>query len=91
VRKVLGASIQSIVGLLSLDFIKLVLVALVIASPLAWYLMHNWLQNFVYHIDIKWWVFGLTGLAAVVIAFATIGIQAIRAALANPVDSLRSE
>jgi len=91
VRKVLGASIQSIVGLLSLDFIKLVLIALVIASPLAWYLMHRWLQNFVYHIDIKWWVFGVTGLVAVLIAFVTIGFQAIRAALANPVDSLRSE
>lgn len=91
VRKVLGASTQSIVGLLSLDFLQLVLIAIVIAGPLAWFLMNRWLQNFAFHIDFQWWVIGVTGLVALLIAFGTISVQAIRAALANPVESLRSE
>lgn len=91
VRKVLGASVGNIVVLLSGDFIRLVIVAIVIASPVAWFIMHRWLQDFAYRVDISWWVFVAAGLLAVLIALATIGYQAIRAALANPVKSLRSE
>lgn len=91
VRKVLGATTGSIIGLLSKDFLKLVLVALFIASPLAYYFMENWLQDFAYRIDIQWWVFGLAGLLAVLVAFFTVSFQSVRAALANPVESLRSE
>lgn len=91
VRKVLGASVTGIVRLLSKDFIKLVLFALVIASPIAWWAMNQWLQDFAYHIDIQWWVFAVAGAAAVVIALLTVSWQAIRAAVANPVDSLRDE
>ncbi len=91
VRKVLGASVASVVGLLSKEFLSLVLIALVIASPIAWFFMHKWLSNFAYRIDIQWWMFALAGLGAMVIAFLTVGFQSVRAALANPVDSLRSE
>jgi len=91
VRKVLGASVGSIVTLLSKDFLKLVLVAIIIASPLAWYAMNNWLQDFAYRIDIEWWYFALAGLLAVGIALLTVSFQSIRAALMNPVKSLRSE
>ncbi len=91
VRKSLGASVHGIVTLLSSDFIKLVLIAIVIASPIAWYAMYNWLKDFAYHISIQWWVFALTGLLAIIIALLTISYQSIRAALMNPVRSLRSE
>jgi ABC-type antimicrobial peptide transport system permease subunit len=91
VRKVLGASVGSIVTLLSKDFLKLVLIAIVIASPIAWYAMNRWLQDFAYKIDIAWWVFALAGLLAVGIALITVSFQSIRAALMNPVKSLRSE
>lgn len=91
VRKSLGASVRSIVEMLSKDFIKLVLVAIVIASPIAWYAMNNWLKDFAYHITIQWWVFAATGLLAIVIALLTVSYQSIRAALMNPVKSLRSE
>ena len=91
IRKVLGASIISITALLSKDFLKLVLVALLIASPLAWYFMNSWLQNFEYRTEIQWWVFALTGILAVLIAFITISFQTIKAALMNPVKSLRTE
>jgi putative ABC transport system permease protein len=91
VRKVLGASVFSIVGLLSKDFLKLVLVAIVIASPLAWYAMNRWLQGFAYRVDIAWWVFVLAGLLAVGIALLTVSFQSVKAALVNPVKSLRSE
>ncbi|MBN8701152.1 MAG: ABC transporter permease [Chitinophagales bacterium] len=91
VRKVLGASVSGIVGLLSKDFLKLVFVAIVIASPLAWYIMNKWLQDFAYRVDISWWVFAVAGAGAVLIAFITIGFQAIRAATVNPVKSLRTE
>jgi len=91
VRKVLGASVFSIVALLSSDFLKLVLVAILIASPLAWYAMNEWLQGFAYKIDIAWWVFAVAGLLAVGIALLTVSFQSIRAALMNPVKSLRSE
>ncbi|MCY7358350.1 MAG: FtsX-like permease family protein, partial [Rudanella sp.] len=91
VRKVLGASVGSIVALLSKDFLKLVLIAIVIASPIAWYTMHRWLQDFAYKITIEWWVFALAGLLAVGIALLTVSFQSIKAALMNPVKSLRSE
>ena len=91
VRKVLGASVASIVALLSKDFLKYVLIAIVLASPIAWYVMNRWLQDFAYRIDIEWWVFALAGLLAVGIALLTVSFQSIRAALMNPVKSLRSE
>ncbi|MEO6541601.1 MAG: ABC transporter permease [Ferruginibacter sp.] len=91
IRKVLGASMSGIIGLLSKDFLKLVIIAIIIAIPLAWYFMHNWLQDFAYRIDIGWWVFAITGILAVLIALVTISFQAIKAAVANPVKSLRTE
>ncbi|GAB3758343.1 ABC transporter permease [Spirosoma pomorum] len=91
VRKVLGASVASIVALLAGDFLKLVLVAIVVASPLAWYAMNQWLSDFAYRIDMPWWVFILSGLLAVLIAFVTISFRSVKAALMNPVKSLRSE
>jgi putative ABC transport system permease protein len=91
VRKVLGASVNSIVRLLSKDFLKLVAVSAVIAFPVAWYAMHNWLQDFAYRVSIAWWIFLVAGLIAAVIAVLTISIQAVKAAHANPVKSLRSE
>lgn len=91
IRKVMGATVTSIVRLLSLDFVRLVGVAILIASPVAWYFMHRWLADFAYRIPIHWWIFLLSGIAAIAIALATVSIQAIRAARANPVNSLRSE
>ncbi len=91
IRKVLGSSISGIVVLVSKDFIKLVLLASVLAFPVAYWVMHNWLQSFAYRIDISWWIFALAALIALVIALATVSFQAIKAALANPVKSLRSE
>ena len=91
VRKVLGASVAGIVALLSKDFLKLVVVAILIASPIAWYLMSQWLQDFTYRISIEWWVFVLAGLLAIGIALLTVSFQSVKAALMNPVKSLRSE
>jgi putative ABC transport system permease protein len=91
IRKVLGASVANVVGLLSIDFLKLVIIALIIAAPIGWYAMNNWLQNFAYQIHIQWWVFPLAGLLAVVIALITISFQAIKAAIARPIKSLRTE
>ena len=91
IRKVLGASVGSITTLLSVDFIKLVGIAIVIGSPIAWWVMHKWLQDFSYRIGIEWWVFVLAGMAAILIALITVSSQAIKAALSNPVKSLRSE
>ncbi len=91
IRKVLGASVGSIFGLFSVDFVRLVLIALVIASPVAWYVMNQWLKDFPYKISIEWWVFALAGLLAVVVALVTVSFQSIRAALMNPVKSLRAE
>jgi len=91
VRKVLGASVSRIVRLLAQDFVKLVFIAIVIATPLAWFAMHSWLQAYAYRISMGWWVFVLAGLIAVIIAFVTIIFQSIKAAVANPVKSLRSE
>ncbi len=91
VRKVLGASVASITALLSADFLKLVLVALVIAAPVAWYFLDGWLQSYAYHIAMPWWIFGVAGLLAVGVAFLTVSYQSIKAAIVNPVKSLRSE
>jgi putative ABC transport system permease protein len=91
IRKVLGADVSTIVTLLSKDFLKLVLLAAVIAFPIAWYAMDSWLQDFAYRINISWWVFVVAGAIAAIIAFITISFQAIKAAVANPVKSLRSE
>lgn len=91
VRKVLGASVLGIGTMLSKDFVKLVLLSIVIAIPIAWYLMHNWLADFSYRVDLKWWVFALAGGLAIMIALLTVSTQAIKAAMANPVDSLRDE
>lgn len=91
VRKVLGASVANITGLLTRDFLKLVLVAIVIATPLAYYLMQRWLSDFVFRVDIQWWMFAIACGGAVAVAFFTVSFQSIKAALANPVKSLRSE
>ncbi|MEO8765378.1 MAG: FtsX-like permease family protein, partial [Ginsengibacter sp.] len=91
IRKVLGASVSGITTMLSKDFVKLVVIAIVIASPIAWWAMTKWLQDFVYRITISWWMIGSAGLVAVVIALITVSFQAIKAAFANPVQSLRSE
>ncbi|HWB23844.1 MAG TPA: ABC transporter permease [Chitinophagaceae bacterium] len=91
IRKVLGASVAGVVNMLSKDFLKPVAISLIIAFPVSWWAMHNWLQNFAYHITPGWGVFLLAGVAALVIALATISYHAIKAALANPVKSLRTE
>jgi putative ABC transport system permease protein len=91
IRKVLGASVAGIIGLLAKDFLKLVFIAIAIAVPLAWYAMNNWLQDFAYKVSIGWQVFLLSGCIAVLIAIITISFQSIKASLANPVRSLRTE
>jgi putative ABC transport system permease protein len=91
IRKVLGASVVSIVQLLSKDFVVLVVVSIVIASPIAYYVMNKWLQDFAYRIEISWWIFAVAGIVAIVIALLTVSYQSIKAALANPVKSLRTE
>jgi putative ABC transport system permease protein len=91
IRKVFGASVTGIVNMLSVEFLQLVIISLLIAFPLAWFAMNKWLQDFAYRIAIGWWVFALAGVIALVITFATVSFQAVKAALANPVDSLRSE
>jgi putative ABC transport system permease protein len=90
IRKVMGAGVFNIVGLISADFLKLVLLSVLIASPIAWYVMNKWLQDFVYRTHIHWWVFALSAGLAILIAFLTVSYQSIRAAMANPVKSLRS-
>jgi putative ABC transport system permease protein len=91
IRKVLGASVKNIVALLSRDLIQLVLLATVIASPLAWFAMNKWLQSFAYRININWWVFVIAGAIAIIIAFLTISFRSVKAAMANPAKSLKSE
>ena len=91
VRKVLGANISSIVVLLSKDFLKLVVISSLIAFPLAWFAMDYWLQDFASRIEIKWWVFVLAGFSALIIALVTVSFQSIKAALMNPVKSLKTE
>jgi len=87
----LGASVGGIVAMLSKDFARLVLIACVIAFPVAWWAMNKWLQSFAYRTNISWWVFLVTGVVAITIALLTVGFQAVKAAIANPVKSLRTE
>ena len=91
IRKVFGASLSAIISLLSKDFLGLVLIAFIIATPLAWYFMNKWLQDYAYRINISWWAFAAAGIMAVLIAFLTVSFHAIRAAISNPVESLRTE
>jgi putative ABC transport system permease protein len=91
IRKVLGASNSNIVNMLSKDFLKLVLVALLISFPLAWWTMYTWLQDFAYRVNISWWIFFVAAIIAIFIAWVTVSLQALRAALANPVKNLRTE
>jgi len=91
VRKVLGASIAAVTGLLSGDFLKLIVLAFFIAVPIAWYFLNHWLDNFIYRTQISWWIFPLAGLLSLTIALLTISFQTVKASLANPVDSLRAE
>jgi putative ABC transport system permease protein len=91
IRKVLGASVTDITTMLSGDFLKLVLLSILLVSPLTWYIMNSWLRDFPYRIHINWWIFGLAGLLSLFIALITVSFQAIKAAISNPVTSLRSE
>ncbi|ULT27394.1 FtsX-like permease family protein [Sphingobacterium sp. E70] len=91
IRKVLGASVFKIVKILSLDFIILVCSALLIAIPLGWYAMHRWMDNFAYHITLDWWIFIIAGSSALLVSFITISFQTVKAAVTNPIDSLRDE
>jgi len=91
VRKVLGASVRSLLFTLSRDFLVLVVVAFVIAIPVTWLAMHNWMQGFAYRTNISWWVFAAAGVLAIFISMITVGLQALKAALANPIKSLRTE
>ncbi len=91
IRKVLGASVQSITRLLSLDFVKLVAIAIVIASPIAWWAMNKWLEDFTYKVPISWWIFAIAGTISIIIALITVSFQSIKAAVANPIKALRSQ
>ena len=91
IRKGLGANVITIVRMLSVDFIKLVFISILIASPLAWFAMQKWLQGFAYRQDIQWWVFASSAALALAIAFLTVSYQSVKAAMANPVKSLKSE
>jgi putative ABC transport system permease protein len=91
IRKVLGASMSVIIGLMTKDFFKLIIIAMFIATPLAWYFMQQWLQDFAYRIKPGWWIFAGAGMVSLVIAFITIGFHAVKASLMNPVKSLRTE
>ena len=91
IRKVLGATVTGLVGLLSKDYLKLVLVSLAIAIPVAWYFLKGWLENYAYHIDLSWWIFALAGLVAMLIALFTVSFQSVRAAIVSPIESLRNE
>ena len=91
IRKVLGASVPGIIQLMSRDFLQLVLIAFLIAIPISWWVMHEWLQGFVYRVTISWWMFSVAGGATILISLLTVSSQAIRAALMNPVKALRNE
>ena len=91
IRKVLGASVQQVLFMLSRQFLQLVLIAFVVAIPVTWWAMHAWLQDFAYRISIAWWVFLLAGAISVLIAFLSVSFQAVKAAVANPVKSLKTE
>ncbi|MEO7047106.1 MAG: FtsX-like permease family protein, partial [Ferruginibacter sp.] len=91
IRKVLGANVAGIVQMIARDFLKLVIIASLIAFPVAWWAMNKWLEDFAYRISIQWWIFVLAGVIAILIALITVSVQAIKAALANPIESLRAE
>ena len=91
IRKVLGASVNGVVTILSKDFLKLVFISLVIAIPAAWIAANKWLENYPYRITVNWWLFASAGILVILIALITVGFQAIKAAVANPVKSLRTE
>jgi putative ABC transport system permease protein len=91
IRKILGASVSSLVGVLTVDFVKLIGISILIASPIAWYGMHLWLQGYAYKININWWIFVLAGFLTILISLITISFQTIKAAIANPIKSLRTE
>jgi putative ABC transport system permease protein len=91
IRKVLGASVRELVTMLASGFVSMVVLSIAIAVPLAWWMMNKWLEDFAYRIEIRWWMFAVVGLMAVMIAAATVSFQVLRAARANPVDALRSE
>ena len=91
IRKVLGASVTNIVKMLSVDFVKLVMIAILIATPIAWWFMHQWLQDFAFRIELSWWIFVITGFIAMCIALITLSFQAIKSAMANPIKSLKTE
>ncbi|MEM8525315.1 MAG: FtsX-like permease family protein [Bacteroidota bacterium] len=91
IRKVLGASVTNIVGLLSKDFLILVVIALILASPIAWWLCQSWLEDFTFRVEMKWWMFLPAGIIAIAIALLTVSLQSVKAALANPVESLKNE
>jgi putative ABC transport system permease protein len=91
IRKVLGSSVAGIIGLLAKEFLKWIVISMVIAFPVGFWLMDKWLRDFAYHVDIKWWVFVLAGVSTLIIALITICIRSINVALMNPVDSLRTE
>ena len=91
IRKVLGANVGSVITLLSKDFVKLILIAITLATPFAWYIMDKWLKDFVYRIDLTWEIFALAGIIAICVAMFTVSFQSIKAALMNPVKSLQSE
>ena len=91
IRKVLGANVSTIVALLSRDFIKLVMIAILVATPLGWMIMYKWLQGFAYRQNMSWWVVVWAAIGALVIAFATISYQSVKAAITNPIKNMRSE
>ena len=91
IRKVVGASILELTRLLSIDFVKLMGLGFVIAAPITWYLINEWLSDFAYHIELKWWMIALAGLASLGLTLFTVSFQSIKAAISNPVNSLRTE
>ena len=91
IRRVLGASMGAVVGLLSKDFLRLVGLAFVLAAPVSWWVMRRWLEDYVYRVEIRWWVFAATGVGMVGVAMLTVGWQGVKAALRSPVSALRSE
>jgi putative ABC transport system permease protein len=91
IRKVLGAKVSGIALLLSKDFLKLVVLAFIVATPVTWYIMNNWLGDFAYRIKITWWMFGFAGVLVIAVALITVSFQSIKAAIANPIKSLRTE
>ncbi|MEL7123201.1 MAG: FtsX-like permease family protein, partial [Bacteroidota bacterium] len=91
IRKILGCTISHIVNILSRDFLRLIFIAILIATPLSWYIMNSWLENFAYHIDIHWWVFAVAGMGAIGISLLVVGFQGVKTALINPVEILKND